>query len=198
MGTVKKDTDSFRGMKFVGAEGEGGDAGGNGEGLLAYVGDGIEEEGDVVFFGDGGEGGEIDFNAGFVIAGGKDDGCGGGANRRCKIGRERRSGKADGEIGDVAGGKSAVNGRVFDRGGDEGAAKGAKEVIEAFGAARGEKNFFRCGIQKRGNRAAGVGKEVAGLLAKPVDARGIRWRTVQVQEHRPENSRIERGRRIVV
>lgn len=201
-GAEVEGADAFGAVEFVGAEGERGDAVEGEEGLFADVGDGVDEERDVVREGDLGEGGEVDFDAGFAVGGGEDEGGGVGADGGGDGGGVGGAREVNGEIGDVEGEglEGAVDGGVFDGGGDDVGAgrEAAEEEVDALGAARGEEDVGGRGVEVGGYFFTGGREEVAGALAERVDARGIRWRSLQVQEHGLEHSRVERGRRVVV
>ena len=74
----------------------------------------------------------------------------------------------------------------------------AEESVEAFGSARGEKNFFGFNVKVGGDEGAGVLQKFFGSLAERVDARGIRRRAAQIDEHRLQYLRVERRRSVVV
>ena len=176
-----------------------------GEGLFSNVGDGVEKERDRAVLGKGGDGFKVDFDAGFAVRGGEDDGAGVGADGVCDLGGERGTPESDGKVGNCEAEsfeilQGLIDGGVFDGGSDDVpfGSEAAEEEIETLGSARGENDFFRSGLEERGGLFAGIGEEIAGLLAKPMDARGIRWRPSQVQEHRLENPGVEGGRRVVV
>ncbi len=132
--TEKDGADAFGAVEFMGGDGKPGDAGVHFEGVFAYEGDQVKEEGDVVFLGDGGDRVDVDFYAGFTIGSGEEDGAGFWGDCLLNVGWE---GGAVGGNGDVDGiFDGFVNGGVFDVRGDDGAVvEASDEEVEPFGAA---------------------------------------------------------------
>ena len=71
-------------------------------------------------------------------------------------------------------------------------------VIVGFGAAAGEDDFLRAGVEERGDLFAGGFNCSAGALAEGVDGRGIAKLSGKIGEHGVQDGGLDGGSGVVI